>query len=155
MIRLEAPGESVSTWAQPIYHIMNRKVLLPSLGAIATLLSACAPLIPYQGQHPNAPGQNPQGGVVGSAEQQARDEARRQAALREKANEPAPPKREVKPDTGTPKPGYPRAIPIPGKDGYVFNPYTNNPVDVRAIPSGTLVKDPQDPDGDKHFFRVP
>ena len=43
---------------------------------------------------------------------------------------------------------------IPGKEGFVFNPYTNNPVDVRGIPSGTLVRDPQDPNKD-HKFRVP
>ena len=52
------------------------------------------------------------------------------------------------------KPNYPYALAIPGKDGFVFNPYTNNPVDVRGIPSGTLVRDPQDPNAD-HKFRVP
>ena len=73
------------------------------------------------------------------------------------SNNPAPPiekKIEPSPD-GSVKAGYPRAIPIPGKEGYVFNPHTNNPVDVRGIPSGTLVEDPQDPNGSKHRFRVP
>lgn len=44
--------------------------------------------------------------------------------------------------------------PLPGKEGYIFNPFTNNPVDVRGIPSGTLVRDPADPDKE-HIFRVP
>ena len=46
------------------------------------------------------------------------------------------------------------AVPIPGKEGFVFNPFTNDPVDVRAIPPGTLVRDPNDPNPD-HKFRVP
>lgn len=135
---------------------MNSKFLLPTLGALIALLSACAPLVPYPYDDPYARGRDQPGGPVGSAEQQAREEARRQAERREQEARPEPPKRETvkKPDTGN-KPGYPRAIPIPGKDGYVFNPYTNNPVDVRGIPSGTLVKDPQDPEGSKNFFRVP
>ena len=49
---------------------------------------------------------------------------------------------------------YRVAVPIPGKEGFVFNPFTNDPVDVRAIPPGTLVRDPNDPDPD-HKFRVP
>ena len=49
---------------------------------------------------------------------------------------------------------YRRAILIPGKEGFVFNPFTNNPVDVRGIPSGTKVRDPQDPNKE-HIFRVP
>ena len=60
-------------------------------------------------------------------------------------------------DGGTTSSGgsdYRRAILIPGKEGFVFNPFTNNPVDVRGIPSGTLVRDPQDPNTE-HKFRVP
>lgn len=53
-----------------------------------------------------------------------------------------------------PRQDYRVAVPIPGKEGFVFNPFTNDPVDVRAIPSGTLVRDPNDPDPD-HKFRVP
>lgn len=92
---------------------------------------------------------------MGSAEAQAREEARREAARREAAERPKPPTPTPKPDPVPSKPGHPRAIPIPGKEGYVFNPFTNNPVDVRGIPSGTLVQDPQDPDRSKHSFRVP
>lgn len=52
-----------------------------------------------------------------------------------------------------PKP-YPYAAKVPGKPGFVFNPYTKNQVDVRGIPSGTLVRDPYD-DDQTHKFRVP
>ena len=57
--------------------------------------------------------------------------------------------------TPNPTPGtYQYADPVPGKAGYVFNPYTKNQVDVRGIPSGTLVRDPHDPNP-AHKFRVP
>lgn len=49
---------------------------------------------------------------------------------------------------------YPYATSVPGKQGFVFNPYTKNQVDVRGIPSGTLVRDPNDADAG-HKFRVP
>ena len=49
---------------------------------------------------------------------------------------------------------YPVAMPIPGKPGYVYNPYNNNPVYVQGIASGKIVRDPQDPNLD-HKFRVP
>lgn len=59
-----------------------------------------------------------------------------------------------RPNTDPNDSGHPYATKIPGKEGFVFNPFTNNPVDVRGIPSGTLVRDPQDPD-ESHKFRVP
>lgn len=49
---------------------------------------------------------------------------------------------------------YPYATKVPNKTGFVFNPYTKNQVDVRGIPSGTLVRDPYDNDK-THKFRVP
>jgi len=53
------------------------------------------------------------------------------------------------------KKDYPFANPVPGKDGFVFSPYNNKVVDVRDIPSGTLVQDPTYPQSDKKYFRVP
>lgn len=50
---------------------------------------------------------------------------------------------------------YQTARKIPGKAGYVFNPWTMEPVDVRGIPSGSLVQDPNDPNKSIHRFRVP
>ena len=34
---------------------------------------------------------------------------------------------------------------FPGKEGFVFSPYNKKVVDVRGIPSGTLVADPMFP----------
>ena len=51
------------------------------------------------------------------------------------------------------KPKYPYANKIPGKDGFVFSPYNNKPIDVRGMASGTLVQDPTF--SDEKRFRVP
>jgi hypothetical protein len=54
------------------------------------------------------------------------------------------------------KPGdYAFANPVPGKEGFVFSPYNQKLVDVRDIPSGTLVQDPTYPAAEKKYFRVP
>lgn len=50
---------------------------------------------------------------------------------------------------------YAFANKVPGKDGFVFSPYNNKVVDVRDIPSGTLVQDPTYPAAEKKYFRVP
>lgn len=49
---------------------------------------------------------------------------------------------------------YRYATKVEGKEGFVHNPYTQNQVDVRGIPSGTLVRDPHDSNS-AHKFRVP
>jgi len=69
---------------------------------------------------------------------------------------PTTPKPPVNPYTiPTPvKPSVPTAKPVPGKPGMVFNPFTNNHVDVNGIPSGTKVRDPND-SNQAHIFRVP
>lgn len=48
---------------------------------------------------------------------------------------------------------YPTAIPVPGKPRFVFNPFTQNHVNVDGIPSGTKVIDPHDKQ--KRIFLVP
>jgi len=45
------------------------------------------------------------------------------------------------------------AIWVPGKVGYVFNPYTHNILDVRGLPLGSLVRDPMD--SEMLLFRIP
>lgn len=60
-----------------------------------------------------------------------------------------------KPKEETKKGDYAFATPVPGKDGFVFSPYNNKLVDVRDIPSGTLVQDPTYPAAEKKYFRVP
>jgi hypothetical protein len=54
-----------------------------------------------------------------------------------------------------PKSEYAFANKVPGKEGFVFSPYNNKVVDVRDIPTGTLVMDPTYPAAEKKFFRVP
>jgi hypothetical protein len=46
------------------------------------------------------------------------------------------------------------AAPVPDKPGFVYNPFTQNQVDVRGIPSGTKVRDPHD-SNPAHIFKVP
>lgn len=50
---------------------------------------------------------------------------------------------------------YPFASKVPGKQGFVFSPYNKQVIDVREIPSGTLVQDPTYPASEKKYFRVP
>jgi hypothetical protein len=71
------------------------------------------------------------------------------------------PKETPRNETVTDKPAaqkkgeYAFANPVPGKEGFVFSPYNNKLVDVRDIPSGTLVQDPTYPAAEKKYFRVP
>jgi hypothetical protein len=51
--------------------------------------------------------------------------------------------------------GYPVATPVPDKQGFVLSPYNQKVIDVRDIPSGTLMMDPYFPSSEKKYFRVP
>lgn len=53
------------------------------------------------------------------------------------------------------RPEYKFAQKVPGKDGFVLSPYNGKVVDVRDIPSGTLVQDPTYTGAGKGYFRVP
>ncbi len=72
-------------------------------------------------------------------------QAPRETAAPSTPSKPAEPKRT----------DYSFANPVPGKEGFVFSPYNNKVVDVRDIPSGTLVQDPTYPAAEKKYFRVP
>jgi len=129
----------------------------------AVLVSSCAPFIPYK-QRDSVQAAGPSTGApetIDAAEQ------KRLNALRDDVAENTDPSQnedgglsELQNGTGGEagttgqRPTYRYALQIPGKEGFVFNPFTNNPVDVRGIPSGTLVRDPQDGDAN-HKFRVP
>ncbi len=142
-------------------------MLLP-LGAFA-ILGACAP---YPPQAP--PSTKPQAAPQLTPEQKqqaitdkkqrdlekrrrlAREKKRREARRREARRREAQnstPSAPPKPKT-PPKPNYPTASSVPGKPGFVFNPYTHNIVDVKGIGSGKLCRDPEDGDS-THKFRVP
>lgn len=58
-------------------------------------------------------------------------------------SEPSKPKLDVK--------DIPYAQPVPGADGVVYSPYTNQKVDVKGMAPGALAKDPVS----KKIFRVP
>lgn len=63
--------------------------------------------------------------------------------------------------------GYRYAMPVPGRPGWVYNPFTHTSVDARGVESGRLIYDETDPanrnpDGTlkpieqmPHKFRVP
>ena len=57
-------------------------------------------------------------------------------------------------NTAEPVKTIPTAKRVPGRPGFVFNPFTQNMVDVDGIPEGTKVRDPQD-DNEDHLFIVP
>lgn len=76
------------------------------------------------------------------------------------ANQTTPPDNSTQQPTTTPpvepkRNDYAFANKVPGKEGFVFSPYNNKVVDVRDIPSGTLVQDPTYPASEKKYFRVP
>jgi hypothetical protein len=77
------------------------------------------------------------------------------AATETPAETTAPAETTPKPPAADKRTDYAFANKVPGKDGFVFSPYNNKVVDVRDIPSGTLVQDPTYPASEKKYFRVP
>lgn len=139
-----------------------------ALGCV--LLASC---YPYNENPQKKPGTKPPEKILTAAEQQKikeqRELARKQDEIKKqeelKNNPPAeagggttPP---TNPGNEGPKPpteakrDFPYANKVPGKDGFVFSPYNNKVIDVREIPSGTLVQDPTYPAADMKRFRVP
>ncbi|MEK6195798.1 MAG: hypothetical protein N2F24_16405 [Deltaproteobacteria bacterium] len=87
-------------------------------------------------------------------QQRQLDESRERLRLDQEAAENASNANDVPASPKPNKPNYPTASAVPGKDGFVFNPYTHNIVDVKGIASGKLCRDPEDSDP-THKFRVP
>ena len=133
------------------------------------LVGACSPFYPKP--HPNDPGvpQNAGQTTLTDAQQQQLDASRQgvdaqgnplpttginSGALTPSGTGSLPP-------TGTPptstvgKKNYPTAAAVPGRPGFVYNPYTHTMVNVTGIRSGQLCADPEDPDAANHKFRVP
>lgn len=90
-------------------------------------------------------------------EQIKKDELARQEEAKKLAEQQAT--NNLPPPTETKRPPvrkeYVTASKVPGREGYVFSPYNNKPIDVRGIPSGTLVQDPTYAKSEEKFFRVP
>ena len=140
---------------------MKSRIFLTIIPVGISLLASCYPY-PEEPQRdrPTAP----QGEQTLSSEEQQqiesqRERMREQAERREQQQqaERQTERRETPPPTSEPtrRSDYPFATPVPGKDGFVFSPYNNKVVDVRDIPSGTLVQDPTYPPAEKKYFRVP
>lgn len=130
------------------------------------LMASC---YPYNENSQKPVKKTPPGQTVTSPEQQKikdeRAQMKKQEELAKKDEIKPTPDSSTSPATGetntTPKPAaqekrdYGVANKVPGKEGFVFSPYNNKVVDVRDIPSGTLVQDPTYPAADKKYFRVP
>ncbi|MFT4175717.1 MAG: hypothetical protein QM627_03600 [Luteolibacter sp.] len=82
--------------------------------------------------------------------EKAKQEARQAAG-----NSVAPAETTSKPTVEPKRTEYQFADPVPGRPGFVLSPYNKKIVDVRDIPSGTLVQDPTYPAEQKKYFRVP
>jgi len=132
-------------------------LIIPSIGL--GLLASCYPL-PDEPTPEKTATQAQQ--TITSEEQQKiqeqRDRMREEAERSQREAQQTTERRDISPPP-PPEPTrtseYPFARPVPGKAGFVFSPYNNKVIDVREIPSGTLVTDPTFPEADKKFFRVP
>lgn len=142
---------------------MKTKFLLsmPLVGCLA--LASCYPLP----DKPRTPGPVKNDQTVTSEDQQKIQEQRERMKEKEEKEKTEAitdvPKEKPENTTTTTPPDkpvekrsdYAFANPVPGKEGFVFSPYNNKLVDVRDIPSGTLVQDPTYPASEKKYFRVP
>ncbi len=152
---------------------MKFPTYLPCVAAGIALLASCYPVpdTPRQQQR-QAPDQTvtpaQQQRSIEEQRERMREQAERrereqreQQASQEQASETTETtaQRETPETPDTPEPvrreDYDFATPVPGKEGFVFSPYNNKVVDVRDIPSGTLVQDPTFPPSEKKYFRVP
>lgn len=134
---------------------------LPLIGCFAFV--SCFP-IPRE--HPQNHHMQDPNATITSEEQQKIEEQRERMRQREMekktelANQQPVPSNVtentiVEPPTIKTTTDYPFGTPVPGKEGYVFSPYNNKLLDVRGIPSGTLVQDTTYPPTEKKYFRVP
>ena len=135
---------------------------LPVLGCLA--IASCYP-IQDNPRGPRGPRPNAENQDISSQDQQKIKEQRDRMKEREekkkeetvgRTNDRTPDREttSTKP-TETKNKDYAFANPVPGKEGFVFSPYNQKLVDVRDIPSGTLVQDPTYPASEKKYFRVP
>ncbi len=133
------------------------KIMLLPLGFIA-LVGACVPYPADQYGRPVRPEAKPDSQQSLTDEEQRQLDESRDRLRRQQDAEASNNNQSSGNNTTTPpkpkKTNYPTASAVPGKAGFVFNPYTHSIVDVKGIGSGKLVKDPEDADP-THKFRVP
>jgi hypothetical protein len=146
---------------------MNFRLYTGLAAIVCMSLASCYPVI--ESSNHKKPGKGPQ--KTATTPDQLK--LKQQEELKKKADEELKKKEEaansgsidtpgnVTPPIDGPKPpeaknnDYAFANKVPGKEGFVFSPYNNKVVDVRDIPSGTLVQDPTYPPSEKKYFRVP
>ena len=134
---------------------MKSRLTITCATIIGFIFSSCYP-IPGPGPKPG-----PQPNLT--EEQFRQQELQRQRIAEQEAELLRQQSRLNNPNFNNPNPNpnpagstdYPFASKVPGKVGFVFSPYNKQVVDVRDIPSGTLVQDPTYPASEKKYFRVP
>lgn len=133
--------------------------------ALCVLLASCYPVEDNpQRKKANQATQKPTAEQLKQQEEQARikqeEELRKSqetaaGGVTENPGGTAPSQQTTSPPVEQKRTDYAFANKVPGKEGFVFSPYNNKVVDVRDIPSGTLVQDPTYPASEKKYFRVP
>jgi len=137
-----------------------------ALASLAVLINACTPY-PEKGPKKGPQQQGPKPPPTKEEQQKLKEqrdkakkdeeEKKKQEAENTQANptNPGPTAPEGPKPKAPDKKEYPFASPVVGKSGFVLSPYNSKMVDVRDIPSGTLVQDPTYPASEKKYFRVP
>jgi len=125
---------------------------------LAGLIASCSPYAeipptpPVQGV-PTDPATG-EGAAANAPTEERQEEA--EASVDPPVEERIPERTEdPEPTSPAPRQGVQVAKPVPGKPGFVFSPFNNKIIDVKGIPSGTLVADPTYPRSEKKYFRVP
>lgn len=146
---------------------MTPRIILGFAALGCVLLSSCYPYNENPGR--KLPDNKPAEKTVTAAEQQQIKEQRDKLKAEENLKKtpdaltgPVEPSGgQTTPSGELPKPpteqkrDFDFATKVPGKDGFVISPYNGKVVDVRDIPTGTLVQDPTYPAAEKKYFRVP
>jgi hypothetical protein len=153
-----APSLSPDLTGHPELLSAMTSRILHALPALATLtLFSCYPYPEPPPQH-QRPGRDE---TISDVEQQKiKDQRDRMKDAQDRDQQARTDNAPTDPST-TPKPperkpaNVPTAQPVPGKEGFVFSPFNNKVIDVRDMPSGTLVADPTYPASEKKHFRVP
>jgi hypothetical protein len=133
-----------------------KAVFSVTTAVVAAMIVSCTP---YDETPPPTPGpdvaQNDPKTLP--PDEQADPSLNRTTANKPKTTAPKIPTRteDPSPTKPDPKPSMQVARPVPGKPGFVFSPFNNKLIDVKGIPSGTLVQDPTYSPEEKKYFRVP
>jgi hypothetical protein len=150
--------------------IMNSHFLTGFTALGCVLLASC---YPYNENQNKKPANKQEQKALTAAEQKKIQEERDQMKMKEEAKKkedlanglPTGPGAGTTPTGDLPKPPSPAgsgtkpeykfATKVPGQEGFVLSPYNGKKIDVRDIPSGTLVQDPTYTGDGKGYFRVP